>query len=211
MFELAFASVVVGFVSLKIGMRLFSEGARVRRRFHRTNPVAISEARDGAIVKIQGTVVPQSSPFEAPLSRRPCVAVEVTVERYDRKTWKELRTFTVVRDFLVADASGRALVRVGAPWFLFKHAITLTDEDERAKAFVDKHLVWRGAAAGYRPECRVIERVLMPGSPVAALGLAAREPDPDARDFRGNYREAPMRLVLGGWRTGSVAISDERV
>ncbi len=201
---------VAAWVAVSVSRRLLSDGVRVRRRFHRTRAVAIAEAQPGGWVKLAGHLAAEDQLLDAPISGRRCAAYEVAVEALERNVWKELRTVTAVRDFRIEDPSGQALVRVGAPWFLFADKQRFDPREPAVAAFLRDQMLWAGPAKR-PPQLRVNESVLMPGHLVAALGWATQEPDPDPQGWKVGYREVPMRLVLVAPQGGAIAISDERM
>jgi hypothetical protein len=163
------------------------------RSFSRTR---ISEAKSGELVKVVGRVRLLDAPLSAPTSGRPCALFHKVVIDPAAPARRDVVSDDLqVRDFLVDDDSGSALVRVTAG-----AKLSVRWADRRSDT-----------SPSDRPAFDVYESVLEEGHPVAVLGLALWEPDPspDARSPL-SYREMPMRLVLIPMGDAPLVVSDER-
>lgn len=93
----------------------FSNDAKIRRALTQMPQTNIHDAQVGEVVKIIGTITPTHRQLKAPLSGRECVLNEVLVEEYrggrNGGRWVEIIRDNNAVDFLLEDATGRALVR----------------------------------------------------------------------------------------------------
>jgi hypothetical protein len=181
--------------------RFLGREARLARTIRKMPSTAMAAARDGRVCKIVGVLEPIEE-LGAPITLRACACWEVTVEGAEgRSGWSQLAREDGRRNFLLRDGDQRALVRVeGARlWFGKDYEFTSgtfvdPDPTTRFEEFMkEHHIATRGWVFNKQLRCR--EGVLARGQPVAVVGLARWEPDPDAASG-GAYREAPQRLVL---------------
>jgi len=193
-----------------------SEDQKIRRALQRAPRVDICDAAAGQVVKIIGKVEPAGAQIQAPLSGRACVLYEVLVEEQPTGTgsgtWRTLIRETNAVDFLLDDATGRAIVhtrpiRVHAERDLAYDSGFLNDATPALEAFLEKH---GRTSEGwvFNKRLRYSEGVLEAGQIVAALGEAGWERDPDPSCAGDGYRDVPKRLVLDA-HDGAVIVSDE--
>jgi hypothetical protein len=153
----------------------------------------------------------------APVTGRTCVAYSVRVEEYERQSGRSGRWVPVVQDFdavnfVVADDTGRALVRAAGSWpdpvmrevagsGAFKAAGTALEELLHAHGQSSRGLV-------FNRKLRCEEGVLSVGMRVAVLGIGRHENEPLGEAAGGNYRESPGRLVIECLDDGSLPMSN---
>src|SRR5215831_15147909 len=78
-------------------------------------------ARDaaGAELRVVGRVRPRSrEALRAPITGRPCVAFQVSIDESDGEGWAERLSLREAQSFVVVDESGRALVDADGPFEL---------------------------------------------------------------------------------------------
>ncbi len=197
--------VLVLFGAFFIYQAYFSPEAKIRRTLKEARPVPISEAQAGQVVRIIGAVKPIGEPLRAPLSGKPCVFFEVTVEEHrsdGSKTgsWTEIIRETDVADFLVEDGTGRALVKTNAMKVLpvkdtELQSGFLKDAKPELEAFLQRH-GQKSQGVLFNKSLRYKEGVFEPGERVSVLGLGKWEQDPDPQEAGTGYRDVPKRLVL---------------
>jgi hypothetical protein len=180
---LATGALITG--SIGATLAFFTRDLRLRRRLRAMAPEPIATAREGHLIKIVGRLAPASEPLTAPVSGRPCVYYHVWTEVLRTvlvqgarvREWGPGPEVSEACDFLVADDTGTALVRI-LPGRLpevvlradaYTHAI---DEDGQ----------------------RTHEGLLEAGNTVAVFGVGHREVDSRTEPI--GYRDAPARLVL---------------
>lgn len=206
--------VVVGILVLSYW---FSEAAKIRRALRGARKVAIVEAKEGEIVKLTGRVRPAGQTLRAPLSNRPCVFFEVTVEEY-RSSGKSGRWVQVIResegvDFLVEDGTGKALVRGDGMKVLAvkdhdRRSGTFNDATPDLEAFLARH-GRKSTGWVFNKSLRYKEGAFEPGETVTVLGAVHWEQDPDPETAGSGYRDVPKRLVLQPRPDGPILASDE--
>jgi len=196
------------------GIWWLSEDQWIRRALRRARRVDIRDAKAGELVKIIGKVAPAGAQLRAPLSGRACVLYDVIVEESSGRggTWSPIIRETHAVDFLVEDATGRALVRtqpirVHSEKDRGYDSGFLNDATPELEAFLERH---GKSSEGmvFNRQLRYREGTFEQGELVAALGEAGWEIDPDPVGAGGAYRDAPRRLVVGA-HEGTVIVSDE--
>jgi len=197
----------------------FSADQQIRRRLRNAPRVDIAALGDGQEARVVGRVVPMQT-MAAPLSGRPCVFYDITVEQYRSNGRSSGSWHTILRErrgvpFLVEDGSGRALVDPEGAQIAVVHdsttrSGTLDDASPQEEALLARHgLKSQGWVLNKR--LRYNEGVFEPGETVAVLGAGVREPDPSAVAAVQGYREAlPTRLRLGGSQRFPLHLSDHR-
>ena len=177
---------------------------RSEARFEAAAKLPITPMRqvaDGALVKVAGTVDPESARLSGPITGRACVAWSVEVQAWDgyKEFWYEVVTEWRSEDFvLVGDGGVRARVVVDGAEVIYGYdrqasATWRTLPPERVQEFLRHRLsfVDRG-----RLKYRVREAALEPGERVVVIGKARRELDGASPADGGAYREAAQRLVF---------------
>lgn len=195
----------------------FSEAAKIRRALRAARRVPIAEVREGEVVRVTGRVRGVSELLRAPLSGRPCVFFEVTVEEY-RSSGKSGRWVRILReqeamDFLVEDGTGKALVRADGMRVLAQRdheqsSGTFNDATPELEAFLARHGE-KSTGWIFNRRLRYREGIFEPGETVTVLGEAHWEQDPDPETAGTGYRDVPKRLVLRPRPQGPVIASDE--
>jgi hypothetical protein len=194
-------------VAIVIGLRILSlfskPDARTKRALRTTPRTPISDAFDGQVIRIVGTVRYGERTLTSPLSGRRCALYSIVVEDEDtasRSATGGVREDAGV-DFFLEDASATARIRFGgvAP------AAALVRDREFYPTDIDPHKVLERFMAAHGKSIEGVvslkrfcatEGVLEEGARVAVRGLARWMADPDAAG--GSYRETPRRLVLEG-------------
>jgi hypothetical protein len=195
----------------------FSDEAKVRRAIRSAHRVSIAEAKAGEIVRVAGKVKALGPLHAAPLSGRPCVYYEVSVEEYRSSgksgKWVEIIHDTDGSDFLVVDATGKARVSTREMKALIvrdhkRESGTLNEAPPDLEAYLARH-GRKSKGWIFNRNIRYREGVLAPGEEVVVLGEAAWEQDPDPTEAGTGYRNSPKRLVLRSRPDGLLLASDE--
>jgi hypothetical protein len=175
-------------------------------------------------VRIVGELRSHAALLQAPLTGRACACFVVHVEEQRRHgkttSWRSLVHESRSRDFVVEDATGRAIVQTRG----IEVAVVL-DHHERSGFLADappaleRFLAGHGHSTtglfGLNKTIRYREGALEPGETVAVLGRARWEDDPEpgaATDAaRGGYRDTARRrrLVIEAGELGPVRASDD--
>lgn len=185
--------------------------------------VSVSDATEGSLVRIVGTLRAGARTLEAPLSGRPCacfrVEVDVRVSTGKSSSWRNIIREEDGADFFVEDPSGRALVKGGTveAAIVLDHHLksgTFDDATPELEAYLARHGHKSTDFLGFNKAIRYREGVLEPGETVAVLGRARWEDDPEAgaaQPSSGGYRESARkkRLVLEPGELGPVRVSDD--
>lgn len=215
--------VLAGVGALIFGTWWFSPYQRTLRALRGVPRVSISEAVEGSLVRIVGTLRAGPRTLHAPLSGRGCACFRVEVDQRvshgKRSRWRSLIRAENSVDFVVEDATGRAIVKGG-----FIETAIVLDHHQRSGTFnnttpeLDAFLARHGHAStsffGFNKRLRYREGVLEPGEIVALVGRARWEDDPEPGAIKhssGNYRETARRkrLVLEPGTLGPVRASDD--
>lgn len=185
--------------------------------------VSVSDATEGSLVRIVGTLRAGPRTLEAPLSGRLCacfrVEVDVRVSTGKSSSWRNIIREEDGADFVVEDPSGRALVKGGTvetAIVLDQHlkSGTFDDATPELEAYLARHGHKSTDFLGFNKAIRYREGVLEPGETVAVLGRARWEDDPEpgaVQPSSGGYRESARkkRLVLEPGELGPVRVSDD--
>jgi hypothetical protein len=212
---------VLGFVivvALVLAARavIGGEPARIRARLRAVPRRAIAAVADGQEARIVGRVVPVSV-LTAPLTGRPCVYYEVTVDEY-RSNRRGRRWRTIVHEvrgvgFALEDDTGRALIEIEGAQLAAVQDLELRSgafhsATEAENALLERHGL-RSQGWLLNKKLRYKEAVFAPGETVAALGRGMREPDPDVAATLQGYRDpGPTRLRLGRTERAPLQLSD---
>jgi hypothetical protein len=174
----------------------------------------IVDAPLGEQVKIVGRVALATSPLVAPLTGRPCVFYDlVTYEETGKVVHRKMRGVS----FFVEDRTGRALVRLRAPFrflyvdFVRRRASKDAPGDVEALLHEDGLCTHTGSCAtplDRERKLRYQEGILAPDERVAVAGMTGREVDPDRKRDAGVYRDEATILLLRGSRTVPLLLSD---
>jgi hypothetical protein len=181
---LSFVAPAAGF--LLLGGYLFARwyGSPVERALRKAERRDIASFPEGATGRIVGVIEAyEGKILEAPLTARDCVAWAVRVEEHQRgrrsESWEPIaRDFGAV-SFVVADGTGRALVRAAGSWpspVMERVGGSGISQDPapNLEAFLDAHgISSRGMV--FNKRLRAEEGILAVGMRVAVLGKARRE------------------------------------
>ena len=190
--------VAVGVIFLYVMAALFrlnsprfstDRDTRTHWQFGRHARRSIADFRDGEVAVIVGRVVECERPVQARLSRRMSACAEYVVEALPMEAafWSERERQVGAADFVIADATGEALVMVaGLEVMLIKDSSEWNDPDS---------------------VMRRREGVVAVGETVAVLGRGNREPEPRPNKMAG-YRERPTILVVRSSRQQRLLVSD---
>ena len=171
----------------------------------------IAKAEEGALVVVKGRVRLVGDALIAPLSARRCAVSQVAIHSVATH-FRPVHTDVMARDFVIEDATGRALVRLGGA----RARVNL----RRPRRFdpplpydsdlVNRFLFRLRDLTGkwlHGQHLRYLEAALVEGATVVVAGLARWEVDPDPIAWTG-YRETPRRLVLSAPPDGALWLSD---
>lgn len=195
----------------------FSDAAKVRRAIRQAHRVSIGEAVAGQVVRIAGKVQALGPLYASPLSGRPCVFYEVSVEEYRSSgksgKWVEIIHETESSDFLVVDDTGKARVSTREMKALvvrdhLRESGTLNAAPPELEAYLARHGK-KSKGWIFNKNIRYREGIFAPGELVVVLGEAAFEQDPDPTEAGAGYRDVPKRLVLRARPDGLLLASDE--
>ena len=171
---------------------------RIWRRRHATKrtPIdTIASADEQNTIHIRG-MVHSLVPLTAPLTGRPCVYYRIELAVYGRGVLDAARVcnFTVRDDTGVAHARPDCaqFIDVVADMFKMGRASELSDQ---VRTVLKQHEISIPEVAGI--ELR--EAIVGLDKPIALLGNAVREPDPERTNDESGYRDpSPTRLIFSG-------------
>lgn len=199
-------------------LRWASSRDQVDRRYLRgAVQVAISEVRDGRLVKVVGTVAYEGEPVTSPLTGKVCAYYEAHVDQHvtrDRGAVQRVQRAHQCGggNFWVVDATGRALVRIEDARLLVGRDAHITHGaldtgKESVRAFLKR---WAIESDGpIASALHFSEGVLEAGEEVVVCGRARWERDPDPRHQGGGYRDSQDRLVLEAPAGDKLVASDD--
>jgi hypothetical protein len=175
------------------------EDERIKRALRRARRTSISDARDGEVVTIVGTVRYGQGTLKSGLTGDRCAVSSVVVlEKFGKGMSEVVRENSAV-DFYLEDDSGVALIRVGdAPVLtaLIRNR-ELENTLTRPHELIERFMTARGKPIRgkiFFRSLRACEGIVEEGQRVAVCGVARWLADADAAG--GSYRESPKRLVL---------------
>ena len=185
------------------------EAERLRAWMLQTKRSTIAEAREGAVVRLVGTVVfLDGKTVEAGVTGRRCALWQAVLERFTDEVGRESGGVA----FAIDDGTGRAVIDPDlARVTLHKDATNrgqqLVSPTEREQAFISRYMPAEDAWMARRLYSWC-EGILEEGERIAVCGVVIREADPNPNAVR-DYREPALRIRIGGSRSPPVAISDE--
>lgn len=169
---------------------------------------SISEAAEGAVVKIAGTIRAAERTLRAPISDRECVYHEVVLREDPMFAIQEGKFLVRDReavDFFVEDALGRALVRTSNI-----QVVALRDVDETAwsgyRGDVTKILKQHGKTPSFT-RVQVRECTLALGERVVVVGEGSWIADSSGK--QSVYRASQRTLVLTAPADHPLIVSDD--
>ena len=167
-----------------------------RNVLFRAPVVKIADATRNKPILVIGRVRSIGQPLIAPLSRRPCVVYELSIEEPAASGHRQLARETEARDFIVEDDSGRALVVVERASL----ALNVASLPCRMHEDISHHaaLLRRLRIGTFAVEqLRFTEMVLVPGERVAVFGPGEHRPDPtrEAPDYRSSSTWLAIRAL----------------
>lgn len=168
----------------------------------------IGEALEGVPVRVVGMVVDADTTLRAPMTGRRCAGYHVIVEERASQQWQWRGERREGRELVIEDASGRAIVDLATAAISDETSVrvsrTTIDEPAVAELLKDR------PGEPPRGQLRWRERALEVGTPVAVVGRAVREPDPDAVHRVTGYRAGPpTRLRFTGSPARPVLVTDD--
>jgi hypothetical protein len=164
------------------------------RALKRKRPTAIAQAKDGELVKLQGSIDKVLEPKMAPLSGRMCAYYQLSVGEINAGgAFDEYLRIEERADFWLSDDSGRALVHTEGAEVVVKRDHRLDARDLPVRLL--ELLAERGMERLVGRHLTFYEGVLPPGADVALFGMARLEPDPDPSHAAG-YRQTAMRVAM---------------
>lgn len=197
-------NLVVLAVSTPVAVRAW----RRRRANRAARRVTIGDAPEGVRVRVVGTVADVAS-LRAPMTGRRCAGYHVVIEERIGQHWMWRAEQREGRELVIDDATGRAIGELTAA------AISDEISVRVGRATATDPIVLAMMARSRLPDAprgqlRWRERALEVGTPVAVVGLAVREPDPDAvRRVTGYRAGPPTRLRFTGSTARPVVVSDD--
>jgi hypothetical protein len=209
---------VLGGMSAAIASWYWSATARLRRALRRAKHVAIAEAPEDALVRLDGRVV-EGEALEAPLTGRRCVYYLAIVEEFQAgstpDSWREIAREARGVRFAIEDGTGRAIVdpdgaRIDVDLDRTSTSGTLENPTEAQTAFLERKGV-KLTGWSFNKTLRYREGVFEVGELIAIMCRPMREPDPGAAPREVGYRDAPgTRLRVGGSARHPILLSDSR-
>lgn len=151
----------------------FAPSIRARRALRRLPTTELVSAPRGVLVKVAGRVRPIAEPFAAPLTGRTCVAYEVTLLRWysGSAVPTRVRSAARVRDFLVDDGTGTALVEAeGATLALEPDWLAQNESDEHFLHQLERWGLALDKVRGWS-KYQISEAIIEPDEVIAALGV----------------------------------------
>lgn len=215
--ELVILFAVVAVVVL-VASWVMSAKQRLLRALRAAERATVATARDGTLARFDGRVVPGPTVL-APLSGRPCVFFQASVEEWvsngKNGSWRLRAREVHGVPFAMDDGTGTVLIDptravVDVDLDRTSKSGTFDDPDGVERAFLTRHGL---AAAGwvFNKSYRYTEGVIEIGEPVAVMGYVTREPDPDGASRMTGYRDGPpTRVRLGGGADHPIRLSDDR-
>jgi hypothetical protein len=211
------APAAVGIVSLGgylVSRWWGSPAVRALRRAPRRPIKGFPEGSAGRIVGVVETY--EGRTVRTPLTGRACVAYSVRVEEYQGQgnsgRWEPMvQDFDAV-NFVVADDTGRALVRAAGSWpspimYQVGGSGMFNDAPPALEEFLNAH----GRSSHgfvFNRKLRCEEGALFVGTKVAVLGIGRRESEPLGDTEGASYRESPGRLVIECLDDGTLPMSN---
>lgn len=160
---------------------VFTDERALRQRLIKAPRKAIADVQKNEVVKIVGRLELEGEPLHAPLSGRECALFDVLVreKRGRGNSWYTVIRETRMREFFVADDSGRARVRMSRVEVLVvrdEHQDSgfLDDATPEQEAYLARHGQYTEGVIMNRT-LRYEEGVLEEGEMVAVLGRARWE------------------------------------
>ena len=193
-----------------------------RRRINRalaSRPRALVHGAQGT-VRLTGRIRPSGELLRAPISGRPCIAYEVSVDEPGRVLGGEWRRRVELREvpsFLVADESGATRIDTSGPFLMSLNYDRKGDTDSYSEypgkhpalaSFLSSLDVVTSGWLGRWWRFRYAEGVLEEGQLVSVSAESVLEVD--LAGERGGPRFPPQRLVLRGTEALPLLISNEK-
>jgi hypothetical protein len=203
------ALLLIGKVALGVALTApMAARAWRRRRAQRAIPrVTIGAAPEGVPVRVVGEVVAAAPGLRGPMTGRWCARYELFIEERVGQQWVWIAREVEVGELIIDDGSGCAIVDLTHAEISDEVGVRVgrTTADEPTIAAV----LARAQRTPHGP-LRWRERAFEVGTPVAVLGVAVREPDPDAvRQVTGYRAGPPTRLHFTGSARRPVVVSDD--
>jgi hypothetical protein len=173
-------------------------------------PRAIAGVLEGDVL-IEGHARAGDTVIEAPITGISVIGFRVTIDAHDSlDRQRRVVDWSQVVDFVVEDATGRALVRTAGCKMLLNLEYSSDGSDgltpPQVLALVNRvgRVDWSRSAPRH---FSWTERYLEPGEPVFIFGRARQEIDPTREP---GYRQSATRVVLERPEGGALFFSDQR-
>ncbi len=191
------------------------EARKVRRDLARTRLASVTSLSDNTVVSLRGTIE-QTTPdaHEVAPSRGPCVYWRVTFDEVGAGgDYREIGRAEKSVPFNLHTQQGSVRIIASAPRLGFHGTTHVWPMRDLERADHPDALIRLARsvckAPNYRRSTlRATEFVVAAGMTVTIKGLCTHEPDPDAEDIGGVYRdgERPTRPVISGSRRDPLQI-----
>lgn len=173
-------------------------------------PQPVETIEDGATVKLEGVVrlVPSPPPLHTPITRRPCAAYGIVIERLKGIHWEVVYEAYRSTTFMLEQGDDGALVRAeeATPHLRPDAMGGATGQDaapERLGAFCRRVGVSTIDVRGKQKLMRFQEATLGEGDMVRVVGVAKWE---RPLDGGATYRDRPRRLVIHPPEEGTLRV-----
>jgi hypothetical protein len=186
---------------------------RQRRLFRRTPQAAIDRLPTRGLVHIAGRVAADAPLLRAAVSGRPCVLFELEVHEWRDGVSRALVRELSDRRIPIEDGTGMAWIATAhAACHLYRSDRLLgghsTDAPRAFAAYARRAGLSLRDELGERRSFSWSERILMPGDPVAVVGLISAVADPGLPTLG---RELPFRAEIRSARQQRLVITDQPV
>ena len=170
---------ILAVVGFSIYYFFYSEKAKIKRKFKKTQHKKISEFKDGDVAKFTGIIESIDEPLISPLSRRKCthynVLVEQEVSSGKSSHWKKLIARQDSNTFIIRGANGCAFIEGGK---MKRHIVVdrefssgfMNDPKIHLKEYLEQHGHKNENFIGMNKTIRYKEGILELGEKVAVLG-----------------------------------------
>lgn len=183
------------------------EWVETRQALRAARPATLASAPEGVFVRLVGTCeAVDAERLTSPFGERACLAYWLVTEGR-AAPFIERRAIA----FAFVDGAVRATIDPrGAHVSLSRHAIVRT-RTFAAPTAKQREILDQIAGPDATPNALAFtESILAPGAEVVIGGFLVREPESEAAQATGPYREVPHRLRLIGTREFPLLIGDDR-
>jgi hypothetical protein len=177
---------------------------RAWRALRQMTNIPIAEVKDGARVRITGTVSALGSTMAAPIGQKPCIGFRLEIERLDRRGQPTVFRSEDCTAFTIADESGEATVE-GPFLFGLDWEHDWTNLPSRWFGILERAGIGTEGLF-FRRRFAYRQALLRPGDRVSACGVAFCEPEPAKPPV--DLRSPALRPHLRGTKRDLIAIGD---